>query len=709
MQFDKSTLVEGFIAETNEHIDAINDCVISLKNEPQDRDMIASVLRELHTIKGTARMMGYPVVEQLSHGLEDVFKGIQSKKYELNDLIVQLAFSTGDCIRRGLSRIKEDGSDTVEIAAFLKVFRKAAAGELFSSEILDTLNNQPSAEGGLPAGENDTDSRNLGNITTIRISIERINMIILSFDNIIIRQFRLKHQLEELKQFEQSLGSNDKNSCSPGIRHSVRKIRKQIEEDLSLMESSVLNAQHRILDLRMLPLDMVFSPLKKTIETEALALGKDVAVDIPQTDSMLDKVILEQLNDILLHLVRNSIDHGIESPGERLSCGKNPKGLISIHTRQVASYVVITVADDGSGIRYDKVREKAARMFPDQANAIAEMDEHSLQQYLFQSGFSTREEATALSGRGVGLDIVRSNMEKIKGKIRLRSKLREGTEFELTIPLSLATQQGLFVYAGGRKFLIPSHYITEITTISAECFIDMQSQTVITVHDQLIPVYYLSSILGGTKTESPSSVIVVEYLEKQIAVIVDQIEQYVNVVVKPLPPLMRNFDALQGIVFDENYAIIPILHVPEIMRRLRGQPAYDIKKYEAKTERTIYTVLVVDDSNTTRQIEKTIFEANGYQVETAADGIDALDKMRARRVDVIVTDIKMPRMDGLVLVNNIRRLEGYASTPVVIVSAVYDPEVKAQFMDAGVQAFIVKSDFQRGNLVQAVKELLGEE
>ncbi|HAH61276.1 MAG TPA: hypothetical protein DCL73_04185 [Treponema sp.] len=708
MQFDKSVLVEGFIAETNEHIDTINDCVISLRNDAGNSDMIASVLRELHTVKGTSRMMGYPSLEQLAHGLEDVFKGIQQGKYKLNDQIVQLSFLTGDCVRRGLSHIHEDGTDDVDVSAFLKVFAKAAAGELFSTDMIEDRNNQETAAGE-SSGENETDTRSLGNITTIRVSIERINMIIQSFDNLITRQFRLKHQLEELKLFEQSLGSGDKNTGITGIKHSVRRIRKQIEEDLSLMENSVLNTQHLVLDLRMLPLDMLFSPLKKTIESEALALGKDVTFDIPQTDSMLDKIILEQLNDVLLHLVRNSIDHGIESPEERRALGKNPQGLISVHTRQIASYVVITVADDGNGIRYDKVRDKAAGMFPEQAKAIAEMDERGLQQYLFLSGFSTREETTALSGRGVGLDIVRTSMEKIKGKIRLRSKLHEGTEFELTIPLSLATQQGLFVYAGERKFLIPSHYITEITAVSAERFIDMQNQTVITVHDQLIPVYYLSSILGGAKTETASSVIVVEYLEKQLAVVVDRIEQYVNVVVKPLPPLMRDFGALEGIVFDENYAIIPILHIPEIMSRLRTLPAYDIKKYEAKNERRIYTVLVVDDSNTTRQIEKTIFEASGYQVETAVDGIDALDKMRARHMDAVVTDIKMPRMDGLVLVNNIRRLEEYADTPVIIVSAVYDPEVKAQFMDAGVQAFIVKSDFQRGNLVQAVKELLGEE
>jgi two-component system, chemotaxis family, sensor kinase CheA len=706
MPIDTSVLVDSFISETNEHLDVINNCVIGLRNTPDNKDFLASVLRELHTVKGTARMMGFPVIEQLAHGLEDVFKGIQRNKYELADRIVQLAFYTGDCIQHALSEIERTGIDSVDISLFRTVCEKAAAGEIFSSDVFDRSSISDDRE---PlTAETDSENHGLENITSIRISIDRITELIRTFDNVIIRQFRLKHQLDALNQFEQHLENTEKGETSLEIRRSVSKIRKQMEEDIALMESAVLDTQHQILDLRMLPLDIIFLPLKKTIESEAISLGKDIVLDIPQTDSMLDKIILEQLKDVLLHLVRNSIDHGIETPDVRRERNKDVKGKIAIYTRQAAGFVVITVSDDGNGIRYDKVRQKAAELFPDQAAAIAEMDERDLQQYLFLSGFSTRDQATALSGRGVGLDIVRSNMEKIKGRIRLRSKTGHGTEVELTIPLSLATQQGLFVFAGTGKFLIPAHYVLEIMTVSTEQLIDMQSQTAVSVRNRLIPIYYLSSIVGGTKSEKESSVIIVEYLEKQMAIVVDAIEQYGSVVVKPLPVLLRNFSAFQGIVFDQNYAIIPILHIPEIMTRLRGLLAYDIKKYEAKNERHIYTVLVVDDSNTTRQIEKTIFEASGYEVITAIDGIDALDKMRSQYMDAIVTDIKMPRMDGLVFVNNIRRLERYEKTPVIVVSAVYDPEVKEQFLAAEVQAFIVKSDFQRGNLVQAVKELLGE-
>ncbi len=709
MAFDKSALLESFITETKEHLDTINNFIIDLKDDAKNEELIASVLRELHTIKGTARMMGYSIIEQLSHGLEDVLKGVQRKKYEVNDRIIQLAFYTDEYIRTCLDQIKKQGTDTIDISVFEKVCTKAAAGEIFSVDLLQKQSSDSSESKRLTTDNEGSEIHSLENITSIRIGLDRINMLIRSFDNLIVRQFRLKYQLDELKKIEQDFSINENTDISVTSKGSVRKIRKQMEEDIVLMEKAVLDAQHQVLDLRMLPLNMIFVPLKKTIEMEALSLKKDILFDIPKTDSMLDKVILEQLKDVLLHLVRNSIDHGIESSEERIALNKNSKGTISIHTRQITSYVIITVSDDGRGIQYDKIRKKAARLFPDQSDAISEMDGRELQQYLFMSGFSTRDKTTALSGRGVGLDVVRSNMEKIKGRIRLYSKQNQGTEFELTIPLSLATQQGLFVYSGGKKFLIPSHYISEIISVSADLFIDMQNQTVMNIHNCLIPVYYLSTIIGGAKTEQESAAIVIEYLEKQMVVIVDAIEQYASVVVKPLPPLLGKFSAFQGIVFDENYRIIPILHIPDIMNRLRNLLAYDIKKYEVKTEHKIYTVLIVDDSVTTRQIEKTVFEANGYQVETAVDGIDALDKMKLRHMDIIVTDIKMPRMDGLVFVNNIRRLEKYIQTPVIVVSAVYDPEIKKQFLDAGVQAFIVKSDFQRGNLIQAVRELLGEE
>ncbi|MBQ6567116.1 MAG: response regulator, partial [Treponema sp.] len=189
---------------------------------------------------------------------------------------------------------------------------------------------------------------------------------------------------------------------------------------------------------------------------------------------------------------------------------------------------------------------------------------------------------------------------------------------------------------------------------------------------------------------------------------VEQVQQYVSLVVKPLPPAFKNFTILQGIVFDEHYDIVPILHVPEILKKFKSLRGYDIKKYEAATKPRTVRVLVVDDSDTTRQIEKSILEGGGFSVDTAVDGIDGLEKLKAKQYDIIVTDKDMPRMNGLVLLDNLRHMEKYATVPVIAVSADLNPAVVDQFKKSGVSAFIAKGDFKRGNLINAVKELVNE-
>ena len=692
MSFSKENFIDDYISETNEHLDNITKSILILKESPHDAKVISEILRQLHTIKGISRMLDFLTVESLSHGLEDVFKAILEDHFDFSENILKLTLNTIDQIKRILSRIKTEHDDKTDITLFLDTIEKASLGLFFNPDILeadsqDSFNLIDDSEGNGNAIEN---------ITSIRINLNRINEIIRSFDNLIIRQFRFKHDLEK---FEKKLKKTDGK---------IHELPRQLKEDLSLTENAVFDIQHLILNMRMLPLNIVLNPLRREIEKDAISLNKNIHFDIPETDLMLDKTILEQLKEILMHLVRNSIDHGIESPEERIKLGKKEDGLISISTAQTSNHLVITVSDDGRGIQYDKIRAKASEVFPEAKDRISVMDEKELQQYLFEPGFSTSETPTSLSGRGLGLDIVRTTMKKIKGKIQIQTAKEQGTTFKLTMPLSLATQQGLFVTTGNMRFMIPSHYIHEIIDGDKQNILSMQGQNFLCINNQFIPIHYLSTVFGGQRSDSENAIIVLEYLETQIAVIVKTIEEYENVVVTSLPSIMKDMNSLQGVVYDDNYSIIPILNIPDIMQRLRGLLGYDLKKYKIKNEKKVYTILIVDDSLMTQQIEQSIFESDSYVVKTASDGIEALDQLKSFRIDAIVTDINMPRMDGATLLSNIRRMEEYNSIPVIVVSGAYDPEEKSRFIEAGAQAFIVKSQFQRGNLLQAVKELLGD-
>ncbi len=696
MSVDRKQFTESYIAETQEHLDTINNSIISLKENPDDKEALSVLLRELHTIKGTSRMLGFSSIEEIAHGLEDVFKGIREAKYELNSRIIQLVFLTCDAISAAVKKIQENKFDGIPTTLFLNTFEKASSGSPFSIEELLAVNSKISEQ----ADDDDSEGvvSSLGEIKSIRVKIDRINELIHSFDNLIIREFKLKNHLDELEKEEKKTGSRV-----------IQKIRKQFSEDLQQLESVVFNVQNKIFNLRMLPIDMILHPLKKMVEMEAINQQKEIHVDIPETDITLDKMILEPLSDILMHLLRNAVDHGIETPEERKRKGKYQKGFISVAIKSISNRIFINISDNGHGIDYDKVRERAIAYLPEQSEEILAMTDKDLSSFLFMSGFSTKTETSALSGRGVGLDIVRQNIERIKGKVNFTSKKDEGTSFELSLPLSLATLQGVFIIADGLKYLIPSHYIIEVTNTDPSEYINLQNQNMIRLRDEILPVYSLSSVIGteGKLSKVTSnSILIVEYLEKRIGISVTEVLRTVSVVVKPLPNMFKNFTPVQGVVFDENYAIVPILHIPELMNRMKSLLAYDMKKYEAHTIVKEYRILVVDDSYTTRQIEKTILETEGYLVETANDGIDALDKLKMRHYDAIVTDIKMPRMDGFVLIENIKRLSGYESIPIVVVSSVYDAESKKKFIDSGVQGYIVKSDFERGNLVTIVKDLL---
>lgn len=702
MAYVENDILESFIAEALELLESIKKNVILLKGHSEDKELLASTLRDIHTLKGNSRMLGFNNIEKLAHAIEDVYKSVKDEKISNSDRLIVLVTYVADKIGECCDTIKKKNSDSsVEgIEVYLSYCDKIAAGEIIDMDTM-TLDIQRLKQNKLLLeNEEEDDDDNIAEIKSIRIKLSRINEIIRLFDNMITREFRLKHQIDALRAIEEETGNTD-----------ISKIRKQFESDLTTLETCIFDTQQQVFDLRMLPISMVLKPFENTIVVEAMQLGKKVNCDIPETDIALDKVILEQLSDVLLHLVRNSLDHGIESAEERKKAGKNEIGNISIKCIQKTKHIELTVTDDGAGVDFEKVREKAIKNFPENADEIKNMNNRELSQYLFKSGFSTKENITEMSGRGVGLDVVWTNMEKVKGKVRVESEKGKGTSFILTFPVSLATLQGLFIFSNKEKFFIPSQHIADILYRKKSEYIKLQSQLYMRLGEQLIPIYSLSSLFKDQKeirTGDSDTILIADYMEQRIGIIVSSVQSYVSLVVKPLPNAFRNFSILQGIVFDEHYDIVPILYVPDIITKFKSLRGYDIKKYEANTKKRVYKILLVDDSETTRQIEHSILKSEEYAIDEAVDGIEGLEKIKKKQYDLIISDKDMPRMNGITMIDNVRRMENYQNIPIIIISADQNPEVLSKFEKSGINAFIAKSDFKRGNLINAVKELLHE-
>jgi two-component system chemotaxis sensor kinase CheA len=457
-------------------------------------------------------------------------------------------------------------------------------------------------------------------------------------------------------------------------------------------------------------MSLILTPLEKMVAELSLSIDKEIDFSIHGGDLLLDKLVLEKLNDPLIHLVRNAVDHGLESPDVRRRKGKPAAGTLRIDCYPEGGNIIVRLTDDGRGVDYGKIREKAMAQNPLQADEIRDMDPAALNSFIFSPGFSTTDKVRDLSGRGVGLDIVRHNIEQVKGRITLESLPDAGTTFTLSLPLSLATVEGFFVSAGGEKFLIPSNFIHEIAIVDERQRMTILDRWAIKLHGKVVPVYPLAAVLDRSWEEEPGDrifVVVVESLGEMVGIRVDAVVQFASLIYKPLPRGLAGLGLLQGIVFDDNYNIVSILYIPEVMRRFKSIRDIETRRKFSADRREYKRVLVVDDSYSAREIQRSILELENYTVETAADGIEGLDRLKEQRFHLIITDIKMPRMDGLTFVENLRRDDGNRGTPVIVVSSVDDPDTRRRFMEKGANGFIVKSEFDRGNLIQEVRRLIG--
>lgn len=732
MAISRDQFIRNFLDELHENLAAADNQILALKKTPDDAEELTKLLRTLHTIKGSARMLNFRTIEQVVHGLENVFKGVKDAQYSITPPLIQVVFITTDYLRAAAEAIEHGQRDDLPAERLLRVFEQAGAGEAYTldhlREPLDAFRTRQAATA--TAGITGTPSApGSAAQETIRIKLSKTEKMIKQLNNLIIKQFQLRREndaISALQEKFQALMSTplrhpDTNAPMPRPPEYaqqenecvklLQQLKKDFALDLSMLEANTAELQQEIFSLRMLPLELVLGTLPKMVEETAMLLGKEVDFSMTGGDLMIDKIILESLHDPLIHLVRNAIDHGIEPPDERRQQGKPATGTLRLACYLESGSMMLSVRDDGRGLDYEKIRAKAVRQHPGQAEEIAAMDVSALHAFVFESGFSTRDTAQKLSGRGVGMDIVKHNIEAIKGRITLTSEPGQGTEFLLTLPLSLATVEGFFIRSAGEKFLIPSTFVQEVLIVKRAEHVHLGQKEAIRLREKIIPIYYLSSILDkddNTAEQEKHFVLVVESVGNEIGIVVDAILQYDTLIYKPLPPSLSSLNLLQGIVFDESYNIINILFVPALMERFKSlrAPSKPATQAEAMV-RARKTALVVDDSYSTREIERSILELEGYRVLMAGDGLEGLEMLKQEAVDVIITDIRMPRLDGLGFVERLRQDPNYARTPVIVVSTVDDPDIRRQFLDKGVNSFIIKADFERGNLMAEVNTLLG--
>ena len=487
---------------------------------------------------------------------------------------------------------------------------------------------------------------------------------------------------------------------------------KDYAEDVSRSSVVINDLQEQGMRLRMLPANTIFQAFPRAIRDLAKQFNKDIELIIEGGDTELDKKVLEEINDPLVHIMRNAVDHGIEDPETRLAAGKPAMGTVHMGARQEGDRIVIEISDDGAGIDPEKVRQSAVRKGYITAAEAKSMSDREAQYMIFEAGFSTAAIITEISGRGVGMDVVREFVvEKLKGSLDLQSVPGEGTTFKLTIPLTLAIIRALMLKVGGQVYALPTGSIDETLRVDPSEIIKVEGREVIRRQRRTIPLVRLSDVLGVPVEVSAAKkvpIATIGYSGHRMGFIVDAFVGEQQIVIKPLGNHLRKIDNVAGVTILGAGEVVPILNVPDLMANARTRSGQRVGLQSARVERQgTRTILICEDSFTTRELERSIFEAAGYDVETAMDGAMGLHMLKdGLKVDAVVTDVQMPNMTGFELTRAIKLDSTLKEIPVIIVTSLEREEEKTEGIEAGADAYITKSVFNQDTLLDTVERLI---
>jgi len=619
MALDMAKFLARFVEEAREHIEKLNNGLVHLEKNPDDHETINSVFRSAHTIKGSSRMMKLTSITEVAHKMEDVLGALRDKKIKHSKELADILFKGIDAVTDMIDMVAAKQEITADYAPLCDELARAAEGKQDEKKMQDAQSKihpplSPLDKGGIEGGSHgpliahpagtvtappeqqtkepsEKDSRQK-TAETVRISSEKLDELIKLMGEMVSSQNRTKQRLQDAREIEgvikrnlelvQSLNNGNNGGLPDEIVRSTHKLlglsrrfTAGIRDDANIYELLTKELQEKALMMRMVPLSTVFDSFQRMVRDIARSMDKEVDLVVEGENVELDKKMVEKLIDPLIHMLRNSVDHGLEKPQDWVKAGKPPRGTVKISAYYDAGSVVIEISDDGGGIDLSKIKEKALRKNMFAQEEIDAMPEPALIGLIFQPGFSTSAIITDLSGRGVGMDVVKKNIvEDLRGSINIKTLEGKGAVFYIRLPIK------------------------------------------------------------KMKGERP-----------------------------------------------------------------RGKAAAE--------EKGAINILIVDDSVNTRDIERSILESYGYSVDVAGDGLEALEKAKGFKYDLIITDVEMPRLDGFSLTEKFRSEASYKNTPIIIVTSREKEEDKRRGITVGADAYIVKGSFDQSNLLETVQNLIG--
>ncbi len=724
MAIDIKKFIVRFIEEARDHINQLNDGLAALEAGSADKEGINTIFRSAHTIKGSSRMLKLATITETAHKLEDVMGGLRDGSLQFTPSLGQLLYRTVDALSVLVDRLAET-SDGASLpppdASLCAALTQAATGLVDAPRVGPPLDTPPPEVTPVPgAAETVAPAEvKLKAAETVRVRLSKLDELIKLMGEVVSSHARLRQRLADMRAIEREMVKTLGETLAEQAAAPLRRFARELKDDVQAQEMLMNELHDKMLLMRMLSLTIIFEPAARLVRELARSIGKQVECIIHGADIELDRQMIDKLSDPIIHLIRNGIDHGLETPEQRIAAGKPAQGRLTLSARQDGGWVVIEVADDGAGIPIAAVREKAESKGFLSAEQAAALTEREVVDLIFLPGFSTNSIITDLSGRGVGMDVVKQCViDDLQGVIDVETRPGAGTTFALRLPLSLAMMSVLLVEVNGLPFGFAAQYVAELLRLPREALLSFAERNAVIIRNEFVPVVGLADLLNipahlalprevGLGRSAGLLIVVLRVRNEKIAVLVDELLDERDMVIKPLPPHMQHLPMVSGMVTTGRNELVGVLHAPALLDLARRAHNPTVRSETQGTTAINYRVLVVDDSLNTREIEKDVLEAYGYLVTLAEDGLDGLRKAQEGDFDAVLTDVEMPNMDGFSLTARLRQDEKYRNRPIIIITSREKEEDKRRGVEVGADAYIVKGDFDQSNLVETLRTLLG--
>ena len=734
-----------FVIEAEGQTQALIAGLLALEQNPVQADQLEACMRAAHSLKGAARIVDIGAAVTLAHAMEELFVAAQQGDVVLDRPRIDRLLEGVD-LMKAIAAADDEGVEAwqARAEAFVGALEESLQARLPAAPALETPAPEPALP--VPVPPSAATPEKPAPIRTadpadraLRVSVESLNQLLDLSGEALVESRRLKPfggALQQLKRLQHDAAkaidalrdalppealTDAVAAALADARHRALECRRVLTDRIAEIDAWDQQSgalAHRLYDqalkVRMRPFSDGVHALPRMVRDVAHDLGKAIRLEIVGEATQVDRDILERLDAPLGHLLRNAADHGIESPEERQAAGKPAEGRIRLEAYHSAGTLQIVIADDGRGIDPERIRAAAIVRGLAPADVAAKLSDAELFDFLFLPGFTMKDKVSEISGRGVGLDVVQDMIRQVGGMIRVSSTIGGGTRFQLQLPLTLSVVRTLLVEIGGEPYAFPFARILRTLKIARTDISTLGGREYVSLDDRQIGLVSAHQILecGQPAASDALSVVLIGAAQTVYGLVVDRFLGGRELVVQPLDPRLGKIKDIAAGALMEDGSPVLIVDVEDMLRSMEKLAAADrLKGVETDAGPSASArrrrVLIVDDSFTVRELQRKVLGQHGYEVEVAVDGMDGWNMVRTGDFDLVISDIDMPRMDGIALVDMIRKHPKLGSMPIMILSYKDREADRRRGLDAGADYYLTKGSFHSEGLIQAVVDLIG--